>query len=76
MILYFRYMAIIHPLKPRMSSGTVLGVIGVIWLASVAIAFPNLLYASTHTWNWDNGESRTVCFIQWPDGVQGDTDFG
>ncbi len=69
-------MAIIHPLRPRMSSGTVLGVISIIWLASVAIAVPNLLYADVHTWTWDNGRTRTVCFIDWPDGVIGDTDFG
>ena len=69
-------MAIIHPLKPRMPASTVLGVIAVIWLASVLVAVPNLLFAETHTFFYDNGDTRTVCYLNWPDGVYSPTDFG
>lgn len=66
-------MAIIHPLKPRMSAGLVLTVIAVIWVASIAIAFPNLLYAEIYTFN---GTDVTVCYLNWPDGESGGpTDF-
>lgn len=61
----YRYMAIIHPLKPRMGAGLVLTVIAVIWVVSVVIAFPNLLYAEIHTFN---GTDVTVCYLKWPDG--------
>jgi len=67
-----RYMAIIHPLKPRMGAGLVLTVIAGIWAASIAIAFPMLLYAETHTFN----DTYTVCYLKWPDGDAGSpTDF-
>ena len=61
-------MAIIHPLKPRMGAGLVLTVIAVIWVMSVAIAFPNLLYAEIFTFN---GTNVTVCYIHWPDAESG-----
>ena len=69
-------MAIIHPLKPRMPASTVLGVIAVVWLASVLVAVPNLLFADIHTWHYDNGDTRTVCFLNWPDGIYNQSDFG
>jgi len=61
-------MAIIHPLKPRMGAGLVLTVIAVIWVVSVAIAFPNLVYAEIYTFN---GTDVTVCYLKWPDGESG-----
>lgn len=69
-------MAIIHPLKPRMGAGLVLTTIVAIWTVSILIAFPNLLYAEIFTWN-NNTESRTVCYLQWPDesGPTSKTDF-
>ena len=75
MFAIFRYVAIIHPLKPRMPASTVLGIIAVVWLASVLIAVPNLLFAETHTWNYDDGSFRTVCYLNWPDGIYSVTDF-
>ena len=64
----YRYMAIIHPLKPRMGAGLVLTVIAIIWVVSVAIAFPNLLYAEIYTFN---DTDVTVCYLKWPDGESG-----
>jgi len=61
-------MAIIHPLKPRMGASLVLTVIAIIWVLSIAIAFPNLLYAEIFTWN---GTDVTVCYLHWPDGEAG-----
>lgn len=61
-------MAIIHPLKPRMGAGLVLTVIAIIWVVSVLIAFPNLLYAEIFTFN---GTDVTVCYLKWPDAESG-----
>lgn len=63
-------MAIIHPLKPRMSAHTVIGVIFVIWLSSFGVALPNLMYGTTGPRGFE-----TVCFLNWPDGPMGETDF-
>jgi len=68
-------MVIIHPLRPRIGAPTVLAVICIIWIAAIAIAFPNLPYATTHTWNFCNGEHRTICYLDWPDGQHANTDF-
>ncbi len=68
-------MAIIHPLKPHMSASAVIGVIVVVWIASGAVAFPNILYADTHTIQHTDGTSRTVCYLDWPDGPYGKIDF-
>lgn len=57
-----RYMAIIHPLKQRLSSTQTRLVIGVIWLLALLLAFPQYLYSSTAVL-----PGRTVCFIDWPE---------
>lgn len=54
-------MAIIHPLKPRLSSTTTKFVIGVIWTVAFALAFPQCYYASTKFFF-----PRTVCMVEWP----------
>ncbi|KAA0717902.1 Neuromedin-K receptor [Triplophysa tibetana] len=56
-----RYMAIIHPLKPRLSSTTTKLLIGVIWTVAFALAFPQCYYASTQFFF-----PRTVCMVEWP----------
>ncbi|KFM83023.1 hypothetical protein X975_04503, partial [Stegodyphus mimosarum] len=40
-------MAIMHPLKPRMSRTTTLNITVWIWILSVILSFPNLLYSVT-----------------------------
>lgn len=62
-------------MKPRMKAGLVVGVICVIWTVSIALSSPNLLYAETYTWNYTTGHSRTICYLEWPDGVYATTDF-
>ncbi|XP_038060065.1 RYamide receptor-like [Patiria miniata] len=44
-----RYFAIIHPLRPRMGSKETLFVIGVIWVISVALALPAVLFTTVET---------------------------
>ena len=60
-----------------MGARLVLTVIVLIWVASVLIAFPNLLYAEIYTWTFNDSETRTVCYLHWPDGdsMTSPTDF-
>ncbi|KAL2083246.1 hypothetical protein ACEWY4_021019 [Coilia grayii] len=61
-----RYMAIIHPLKPRLSSTTTKIVIAVIWAVACSLAFPQCFFASTRFY-----PPRTVCMVEWPDEEEG-----
>ncbi|KAM9769759.1 tachykinin receptor 3a [Menidia menidia] len=56
-----RYMAIIHPLKPRLSGKATTGVIVCIWGLAVVLAFP-LCYFSTIR----SHRQRTICLVAWP----------
>uniref|UniRef100_A0A8D0GXH5 Substance-P receptor n=1 Tax=Sphenodon punctatus TaxID=8508 RepID=A0A8D0GXH5_SPHPU len=57
-----RYMAIIHPLKPRLSATSTKIVICVIWLLALLLAFPQGYYSVTL-----DLPGRVVCFIDWPE---------
>lgn len=57
-----RYMAIIHPLKQRMSSTETKVVVGVIWVLALLLAFPQYYYSTTAQL-----PDRVVCYIDWPD---------
>ncbi|XP_076830876.1 substance-K receptor isoform X2 [Brachyhypopomus gauderio] len=61
-----RYMAILHPLKSRLSSTTTKVVIGVIWAVALTLAFPQCFYSSTSVYS-----HRTVCMVEWPDDYGG-----
>ncbi|XP_076004055.1 neuromedin-K receptor-like [Genypterus blacodes] len=56
-----RYMAIIHPLKPRLSAKATMGVIVCIWSLAVILAFPLCLFSTTRTL-----PHRTLCYVAWP----------
>uniref|UniRef100_A0A3B3BKS9 Neuromedin-K receptor n=1 Tax=Oryzias melastigma TaxID=30732 RepID=A0A3B3BKS9_ORYME len=56
-----RYMAIIHPLKPRLSAKATVGVIFCIWSLAVVLAFPLCYFSTTRTL-----PSRTFCYVAWP----------
>ncbi|KAK7929222.1 hypothetical protein WMY93_005617 [Mugilogobius chulae] len=56
-----RYMAIIHPLKPRLSAKATTCIIVVIWCLAVALAFPLCYYSTTIT-----VPNRTLCYVAWP----------
>ncbi|XP_076647502.1 tachykinin-like peptides receptor 86C [Halictus rubicundus] len=67
-ITFDRYMAIMTPLRHRISRKvSVLSMI-VIWTIASAVAFPCLVYSTTKSWSYSNGKSRIVCFLSWPDG--------
>ncbi|NXA36589.1 NK2R protein, partial [Eudromia elegans] len=59
-----RYVAIMHPFKPRLSAGSTRVVIALIWLVAFGLAFPQCFYAEILT---DNG--TTKCVVVWPDDV-------
>ncbi|KAM4751364.1 tachykinin receptor 3a [Anableps anableps] len=56
-----RYMAIIHPLKPRLSAKVTMGVIVSIWSLAVVLAFPLCYFSTTRA-----RPHRTICYVAWP----------
>lgn len=61
-----RYLAIVHPLHPRISKTWSLITITFIWTASIILAMPCLLYSTTVTANY-GGRELTGCILIWPD---------
>ncbi|NXC38935.1 NK1R protein, partial [Penelope pileata] len=57
-----RYMAIIHPLQPRLSATATKVVIGVIWLLAFLLAFPQGYYSVM-----EKLPGRLVCLVAWPE---------
>lgn len=66
-----RYMAIIHPLRQRLSSTQTRVVIAVIWIFALLLAFPQYHYSSTALL-----PGRTVCYIDWPENAAMDFQKG
>nr|XP_050860932.1 tachykinin-like peptides receptor 99D isoform X2 [Vespula vulgaris] len=62
-----RYMAIVNPLRPRMGRRATLCVAVVIWIVGAILSFPMLLFYTTYTQNFVNGEVRVICYSVWPD---------
>uniref|UniRef100_A0AAY4A6S0 Neuromedin-K receptor n=1 Tax=Denticeps clupeoides TaxID=299321 RepID=A0AAY4A6S0_9TELE len=56
-----RYMAIIHPLKPRLSATATKVVILCIWVLAVVLAFPLCYYSTIRKL-----PRRTLCYVAWP----------
>ncbi|XP_004681129.1 PREDICTED: substance-K receptor [Condylura cristata] len=61
-----RYMAIVHPFQPRLSSLATKAVIVGIWLVALALAFPQCLYSTITV---DQG--ATKCKVIWPEDSEG-----
>ena len=61
MYFIYRYMAIMYPLRPRMSKRHVLSVIITVWVISVALSLPNLLYGDTVS----PVPNRAICILTW-----------
>ncbi|NXQ94788.1 NK1R protein, partial [Sagittarius serpentarius] len=57
-----RYMAIIHPLQPRLSATATKVVIGIIWLLAFLLAFPQGYYSMM-----EELPGRLVCLVEWPE---------
>ncbi|KAI1887533.1 hypothetical protein AGOR_G00191290 [Albula goreensis] len=56
-----RYMAIIHPLKPRLSATATKVVIVCIWALAIVLAFPLCFYSTIKKM-----PRRTICYVAWP----------
>ncbi|XP_051947381.1 neuromedin-K receptor-like [Xyrauchen texanus] len=56
-----RYMAIIHPLKPRLSATATKGMIACLWILAVILAFPLCFYSTTRA-----VPPRILCYVDWP----------
>ncbi|VVC39653.1 Neurokinin receptor,GPCR, rhodopsin-like, 7TM,G protein-coupled receptor, rhodopsin-like [Cinara cedri] len=63
-----RYMAIVHPLRHRRSKTRTQTILVLIWLISVFLAIPCILYSNIKTKRYMNGELRRACYMLWPDG--------
>ncbi|XP_076329827.1 tachykinin-like peptides receptor 86C [Tachypleus tridentatus] len=70
-----RYVAIVHPLTPRMSKKSTFLLTGLIWACSVLLALPTLLYSTTSTYQYVIGGDRTLCYLRWPDGPLSKDDY-
>ena len=62
---YFRYNAIIRPLKPRMGRPMTILMAVLIWVVAMAIAVPQLLYFTTE---YNVQMDSITCIAYWPEG--------
>ncbi|XP_054286481.1 tachykinin-like peptides receptor 86C [Macrosteles quadrilineatus] len=60
-----RFLAINRPLKPRMSKTSAQITIAAIWLTSLILGSPCLMYSTTVT---HRPSGQTACILIWPDG--------
>ncbi|XP_015377506.1 PREDICTED: tachykinin-like peptides receptor 99D, partial [Diuraphis noxia] len=63
------YIAIIHPLRPRLGRKTTLMIATSIWVVGTILSIPNLIFFTTHTEQFPNGDQRVICYAEWPDGI-------
>ncbi|XP_022919260.1 tachykinin-like peptides receptor 86C [Onthophagus taurus] len=72
-----RYLAIVHPLQPKMSKTVSIVVIIIVWSTSMVLAYPCLLYSDTIVYRFKDKE-RTACLLIWPDGTptESNLDYG
>ncbi|XP_015790474.1 tachykinin-like peptides receptor 86C [Tetranychus urticae] len=66
-----RYIAVVHPLKPRMTKHQVMLIIIMVWSLAALLSLPNLLYSELFTIPFQDGGYRVVCILVWPDGYAG-----
>ncbi|KZC12337.1 Tachykinin-like peptides receptor 86C [Dufourea novaeangliae] len=67
-ISFVRYMAIMRPLKHRISRKLTVLIMILIWAVASTLALPCLLYSTTKSKRYSNGKTRISCYILWPDG--------
>ncbi|XP_063042668.1 neuromedin-K receptor [Engraulis encrasicolus] len=58
-----RYMAIIHPLKPRLSASVTKGVCACVWVMAVTLALPLCVFSTVRVM-----PHKSACHIAWPRG--------
>ncbi|XP_072362852.1 prokineticin receptor 1b [Scyliorhinus torazame] len=61
-----RYLAIVHPLKPRMKYQTAYLLIGVVWVASLLMAFPSAYFTAETTIPHTRTQNKIFCGQIWP----------
>ncbi|XP_054262659.1 tachykinin-like peptides receptor 99D [Macrosteles quadrilineatus] len=63
-----RYMAIIHPLRPRMGRRATLAIAIAIWIVASIFSIPQFIFFTTYVQEFPNGDQRIICYSEWPDG--------
>ncbi|XP_015913764.2 tachykinin-like peptides receptor 86C [Parasteatoda tepidariorum] len=66
-----RFVAVTHPLRPRMTKTLALIIIFSIWTLSSLLSIPSILYATTITYKYADQGQRTLCYLVWPDNTSG-----
>ncbi|XP_043600159.1 tachykinin-like peptides receptor 99D isoform X1 [Bombus pyrosoma] len=61
-----RYMAIMNPLRPHMGKRATLCIAIFIWIVGAILSLPMLLFYTTYTQNFANGEIRVICYGDFP----------
>ncbi|GIX94826.1 tachykinin-like peptides receptor 99D [Caerostris darwini] len=65
------FVAIVRPLRPRMSKVAAYAILTSVWLAGGALSCPSLIYSTTMTFRYADKGQRTICYLVWPDGPAG-----
>lgn len=60
-----RYLAIIYPLKKRISKMCTINITLSIWLFSSLLSLPNIIFSKTEEEKFKNGHSKTICYLVW-----------
>ncbi|XP_048507058.1 tachykinin-like peptides receptor 99D isoform X2 [Athalia rosae] len=71
-----RYMAIMNPLRPRMGRRATLCIAVAIWMVGAVLSLPMLLFYTTFTQNFVNGEVRVICYSDWPNRTDDGLSYG
>lgn len=58
-----------YPLRPRMRLRKALTIVTIVWVCGIIIAVPNLITFTVVTQEFANGDTRVVCYSEWPDGA-------
>ncbi|KAJ6659564.1 hypothetical protein lerEdw1_018533 [Lerista edwardsae] len=61
-----RYLAIVHPLKPRMNYQTATLLIALVWIISLIIAIPSAYFATETVLFMVQGQKKNFCGQIWP----------
>ncbi|XP_063232134.1 tachykinin-like peptides receptor 86C [Bacillus rossius redtenbacheri] len=64
-----RYMAIVRPLQHSLSRKKARLAVAAVWTCSTSLAAPCLLFSTTRTRRYAGEQTRTVCYMEWPDGA-------
>jgi tachykinin receptor 3 len=63
-----RYMSIVRPRSPHLSLKSTTSSLAIIWMVSILVAIPTLLFSTTISYGDNLEHPRTACLMIWPDG--------